>query len=105
MDDELNQLLVNPLRPGVRLHAIIDACHSGSVLDMEYRAEFHNGMPVWTNEFSKRPSIYKVHSWLVLPLPLSLIPASQRLAFGPCYQEGIERGCIFIAGEGLMQMR
>jgi hypothetical protein len=60
VDDELNQLLVNPLRPGVRLHAIIDACHSGSVLDMEYRAEFQNGLPVWTNEYSKRPNVYKV---------------------------------------------
>lgn len=32
IDDDLNRLLVNPLPPGVRLHAIIDACHSGSVL-------------------------------------------------------------------------
>jgi hypothetical protein len=40
VDDDLNRLLVNPLPLGVRLHAIIDACHSGSVLDLEYRAEF-----------------------------------------------------------------
>ena len=60
VDDELNRLLVNPLPPGVRLHAIIDACHSGSVLDLEYRAEFRDGAPVWTNEYSRRPSIYKV---------------------------------------------
>lgn len=60
VDDELNQILVNPLGPGVKLHAIIDACHSGSVLDLEYRAEFQNGVPVWTNEYSKRPHVYKV---------------------------------------------
>ena len=60
VDDELNAVLVNPLGPGVRLHAVIDACHSGSVLDLEYRAEFRNGAPVWTNEFSRRPSVYKV---------------------------------------------
>ncbi len=60
VDDELNQLLVNPLRPGVRLHCIIDACHSGSVLDLEYRAEFQNGAPIWTNEYRNRPTIYKV---------------------------------------------
>ena len=30
-DDEVNRILVNPLPHGVRLHAIIDACHSGSV--------------------------------------------------------------------------
>ena len=30
-NDELNRVLVNRLPHGVRLHAIIDACHSGSV--------------------------------------------------------------------------
>ena len=34
VDDELCMLLVNPLPQGVRMHAIIDACHSGSVLDL-----------------------------------------------------------------------
>lgn len=37
VDDEINRLLVNPLPVGVRLHAIIDACHSGSALDLEYK--------------------------------------------------------------------
>lgn len=30
VDDELNKELINPLGPGVTLHAVIDACHSGS---------------------------------------------------------------------------
>ena len=37
VDNELNQWMVNPLPPGVRLHAIIDACHSGSAMDLEFR--------------------------------------------------------------------
>ena len=61
VDDELNQILVNPLAPGVRLHAIIDACHSGSMLDLEVQAECKNGDTHWRNEYKKRPKRYKVH--------------------------------------------
>ncbi len=39
MDDELNALMVRPLLPGVTLHAVIDACHSGTALDLPYRAK------------------------------------------------------------------
>lgn len=38
--------------------------------DLEYRAEFQNGAPVWTNEYSRRPSIYKVCILLAALLPL-----------------------------------
>lgn len=36
VDNEINALIVNPLPMGVRLHAVIDACHSGTVLDLPY---------------------------------------------------------------------
>ncbi|KAL6530362.1 Metacaspase-1 [Orobanche hederae] len=36
VDDEINATLVNPLPSGVKLHAIIDSCHSGTVLDIPY---------------------------------------------------------------------
>lgn len=41
VDDEINTAIVRPLPPGVKLHAIIDACHSGTVLDLPwlYRIE------------------------------------------------------------------
>ena len=29
VDEELNSILVHPLLAGVRLHCLIDACHSG----------------------------------------------------------------------------
>ena len=35
----MNRLLVNPLPMGVRLHAVIDACHSGSLLDLEWKCK------------------------------------------------------------------
>jgi hypothetical protein len=36
LDDEINNIIVRPLVHGVRLHAIIDACRSGTVLDLPY---------------------------------------------------------------------
>lgn len=35
-DDEINRVLVNPLPSGARLHAVVDACHSGTVLDLPF---------------------------------------------------------------------
>jgi hypothetical protein len=35
-DDEINEIIVKPLSHGVKLHAIIDACHSGTVLDLPF---------------------------------------------------------------------
>ncbi|KAJ7290834.1 hypothetical protein O6H91_Y297600 [Diphasiastrum complanatum] len=36
VDNEINITIVRPLPPGVRLHAIIDSCHSGTVLDLPF---------------------------------------------------------------------
>lgn len=36
VDDDMHALLVSPLQAGVRLTAIFDSCHSGSVLDLPY---------------------------------------------------------------------
>ncbi|CAI9091946.1 OLC1v1027071C4 [Oldenlandia corymbosa var. corymbosa] len=36
VDDEINATIVRPLPRGAKLHAIIDACHSGTVLDLPY---------------------------------------------------------------------
>ncbi|KAL2013982.1 hypothetical protein VTN00DRAFT_1507 [Thermoascus crustaceus] len=36
VDDEMHRIMVRPLKPGVRLTAIFDSCHSGSALDLPY---------------------------------------------------------------------
>ncbi|KAJ7546983.1 hypothetical protein O6H91_08G063700 [Diphasiastrum complanatum] len=41
VDDEINATIVRPLPPGVRLHAIVDACHSGTVLDLPFVCKFN----------------------------------------------------------------
>ncbi|KAL4931084.1 caspase family protein [Aspergillus undulatus] len=36
VDDEMHDIMVRPLLPGVRLTAIFDSCHSGTALDLPY---------------------------------------------------------------------
>ncbi|XP_072973540.1 metacaspase-1-like [Typha angustifolia] len=36
IDDEINETIVRPLPQGAKLHAIVDACHSGTVLDLSF---------------------------------------------------------------------
>uniref|UniRef100_A0ACD5YNE6 Uncharacterized protein n=1 Tax=Avena sativa TaxID=4498 RepID=A0ACD5YNE6_AVESA len=47
-DDEINDVLVRPLVRDVTLHAVIDACHSGTMLDLPnvYKLK-KNGQPEW----------------------------------------------------------
>lgn len=36
LDNDINKTIVWPLKAGVKLHAIVDACHSGTILDLEH---------------------------------------------------------------------
>lgn len=36
VDDDMHAIMVSPLQPGVRLTALFDSCHSGTVLDLPY---------------------------------------------------------------------
>ena len=36
VDDDINATIVRPLPHGVRLHAIVDSCHSGTALDLPF---------------------------------------------------------------------
>ncbi|KAA8536458.1 hypothetical protein F0562_028936 [Nyssa sinensis] len=36
LDNDINTTIVKPLKRGVTLHAIIDSCHSGTILDLEH---------------------------------------------------------------------
>lgn len=36
LDDEINATIVRPLPRGAKLHAIIDSCYSGTVLDLYF---------------------------------------------------------------------
>ncbi|BAT86877.1 hypothetical protein VIGAN_05020400 [Vigna angularis var. angularis] len=43
-DNEINSIIVRPLKEGVKLHAIIDACHSGTALDLVYMWKKEKGI-------------------------------------------------------------
>nr|AXQ06491.1 metacaspase [Vriesea carinata] len=48
VDDEINATIVRPLPSGVKLHAFVDACHSGTVLDLPFLCRMNrSGRCVW----------------------------------------------------------
>jgi hypothetical protein len=59
IDDEINAVLVNPLAKGVHLHCVIDACHSGSVLDLPFRTEMTRNGASWQREYGERGPRFK----------------------------------------------
>lgn len=59
VDDEINATIVRPLPLGVKLHAIIDACHSGTVLDLPFLCRMdRNGRYVW-EDHRPRTGVWK----------------------------------------------
>ncbi|KAK2360347.1 metacaspase-1 [Trifolium repens] len=59
VDDEINATLVRPLPHGVRLHALIDACHSGTVMDLPFLCRMNSrGQYVW-EDHRPRSGIWK----------------------------------------------
>jgi hypothetical protein len=48
LDDEINEVMVRPLVHGARLHAVVDACYSATVLDLPFLCRIgRNGYPQW----------------------------------------------------------
>ncbi|KAF9623392.1 hypothetical protein IFM89_001312 [Coptis chinensis] len=59
VDDEINTTIVKPLPRGVKLHAIIDACHSGTVLDLPFLCRMdRSGQYVW-EDHRPRSGVWK----------------------------------------------
>ncbi|KAK8527795.1 hypothetical protein V6N13_085602 [Hibiscus sabdariffa] len=61
IDDEINDTIVKPLTRGTTLHAIIDACYSGTVLDVPFVCRMNEeGYYMWEDQrnplFNKRTS-------------------------------------------------
>ena len=53
--------VVNPLPEGVVLHAVIDACHSGTAMDLQYYTKCRGGQFYWKDNYEvRRPSRNKV---------------------------------------------
>ena len=59
LDDELNLALVRPLPSGAKLHSLLDCCHSGSTLNLEFRCKAREGPIYWKQEYEYQPRTYK----------------------------------------------
>ncbi|WJX46573.1 hypothetical protein P8452_33361 [Trifolium repens] len=55
LNDEINATIVRPLPFGAKLHAIIDACHSGNVLDLSFVCKMNReGYYTWEDHTNSR---------------------------------------------------
>ncbi|XP_042491995.1 metacaspase-3-like [Macadamia integrifolia] len=59
IDDEINATIVKPLPRGATLHAIIDACHSGTVLDLPFVCKINRDGAHWWQDQSCPSGVYK----------------------------------------------
>ncbi|XP_042492261.1 metacaspase-3-like isoform X2 [Macadamia integrifolia] len=59
IDDEINAAIVKPLPRGATLHAIIDACHSGTVLDLPFVCKINRDGSHWWQDQSCPSGVYK----------------------------------------------
>ncbi|CAA7393211.1 unnamed protein product [Spirodela intermedia] len=117
VDDEINTAIVKPLPRGVKLHAIIDACHSGTVLDLPFLCRMNrSGQYIW-EDHRPRSGVLKGtnggeaisfsgcddHQTSADTSALSRITSTGAMTF--CFIQAIERGQGGTYGSILNSMR
>ncbi|THG15339.1 hypothetical protein TEA_005316 [Camellia sinensis var. sinensis] len=117
VDDEINATIVRPLPYGVKLHAIIDACHSGTVLDLPFLCRMNRmGQYVW-EDHRPQSGVWKgTNGGEVISFSgcdddqtsadtaaLSKITSTGAMTF--CFIQAIERGHATTYGSVLNSMR
>ncbi|CAK7347782.1 unnamed protein product [Dovyalis caffra] len=117
VDDEINATIVRPLPHGVRLHAMVDACHSGTVLDLPFLCRMNrSGQYVW-EDHRPRSGLWKgTNGGEVISFSgcdddqtsadtsaLSKITSTGAMTF--CFIQAIERGHGTTYGSILNSMR
>lgn len=84
VDDEINATLVRPLPRGAKLHAIIDACHSGTMLDLPYFCRMDRYVTLLLLVLLNSQILFNIRSCLMFTL---MIKAIKRLAKKRTYAE------------------
>ncbi|KAJ6836554.1 uncharacterized protein M6B38_326100 [Iris pallida] len=117
VDDEINRAIVRPLPRGVKLHAFIDACHSGTVLDLPFLCRMNrSGQYVW-EDHRPRSGVWKGsnggevisfsgcddHQTSADTSALSKVTSTGAMTF--CFIQAIERGHGATYGSILNSMR
>lgn len=117
VDDEINATIVRPLPRGVKLHAIIDSCHSGTVLDLPFLCRMNrSGQYIW-EDHRPRSGVWKgSNGGEVISISgcdddqtsadtaaLSQITSTGAMTY--CFIQAIERGQASTYGNLLNSMR
>ncbi|KAL2892603.1 Metacaspase-1 [Bienertia sinuspersici] len=117
VDDEVNAAIVRPLPRGVKLHAIVDACHSGTILDLSYLCRMNrSGQYAW-EDHRPRSGVWKgSNGGEVISISgcdddqtsadtaaLSQITSTGAMTY--CFIQAIERGQASTYGSMLNSMR
>jgi len=58
MDDEIRNLLVNRLRSDCKLFCLMDCCHSGTILDLEYKYRPSTNSMAVENKFKTKANVW-----------------------------------------------
>lgn len=117
VDDDINVAIVRPLPRGVKLHAFIDACHSGTVLDLPFLCRMNrNGQYVWEDHRPRNGAWKGSNGGEVISFSgcddhqtsadtsaLSKITSTGAMTF--CFIQAIERGHGTTYGSILNSMR
>ncbi|GMH00649.1 hypothetical protein Nepgr_002488 [Nepenthes gracilis] len=117
VDDEINATIVRPLPCGVKLHAIIDACHSGTVLDLPFLCRMNrSGQYVWEDHRPRSGVLKGSNGGEVISFSgcdddqtsadtsaLSKVTSTGAMTY--CFIQAIERGQASTYGSMLNSMR
>ncbi|KAI9597076.1 caspase domain-containing protein [Syncephalis fuscata] len=63
---ELHEILVKPLKPGVRLTSVFDCCHSGTILDLPFTYKCDGEIEVITDNHHKEVAMAILHAGMSL---------------------------------------
>ncbi|KAK3147057.1 hypothetical protein QOZ80_3BG0277530 [Eleusine coracana subsp. coracana] len=99
LDDEINEIMIRPLGRGVKLHAIIDTCHSGTMLDLPYLCRLSSALGYWQweNHYCK-PGMRPKRPCGGLAISISSCRDDQR-----CAETTVEGGSLGVMTESFIK--
>ncbi|CAL1402714.1 unnamed protein product [Linum trigynum] len=98
-DNDINEAIVWPLKNGVTLHAIVDSCHSGTILDLAFL--YNNDRRKW--EDNHPPSGVRKHTDGGLAICISACEDSELAVDTSAFGKGMSGAMTYILVEVVKQ--